>query len=44
MHSAGDGDGVHRDYIPEQEAEDPLPDPVAAPQKANVFSMFKQLG
>jgi hypothetical protein len=28
------------DYIPEQEAENPLPEPVAARPKANVVNLF----
>jgi integrase len=32
------------DYIPEQETENPLPEPVAAPAKANVVNLFEQSG
>ena len=31
---------TYADYIPEQEAENPLPEPVAAPPKPNVVRLF----
>ena len=31
---------TYADYIPEQETENPLPEPVAAPPKANVVNLF----
>jgi hypothetical protein len=31
---------TYADYIPEQEVENPLPEPVAAPPKANVVNLF----
>ena len=31
---------TYADYIPEQEVENPLPEPVAAVPKANVVNLF----
>jgi integrase len=31
---------THADYIPEQEDENPLPEPVTAPVKTNVVNLF----
>jgi integrase len=31
---------VYADYVPEVETENPLPEPVVAPPKANVVNLF----
>jgi hypothetical protein len=32
---------TYADYIPEQETENPLPEPIAAPPKLKVVNLFK---